>query len=103
MPGNEFTPEQRHEMADTAGRLRAARAHLRDRADAVDTKISDLLRRIDLSADDGPERERRIDALMGLCLVVDAARAMARGDVEGAAEAAESVGYYANRVFGAAG
>ena len=89
-------------MADAAGRLRVARAYLRDRADTVDTKIGDLLRRIDLSGD-GPEQQRRIDALMGLCLVIDAARAMARGDVAGAAEMTESVGYYTNRVFGEAG
>lgn len=66
----------------------------------VDVRIQALLDRLDLSGS-GPEHERLLDAIMGLCLAADAARAFARDDVETANELAKSMGRYANKVLDA--
>lgn len=96
---NEFTPQQRHALADAAGRLRLARAEVRDKADTVDARIRDLLARLDLTRTD-PETELLVDAIMGLSLTADAARAYARDDLDSAAELGRSVAGYARNVMG---
>jgi hypothetical protein len=82
------------EPAET-GRLRSI---LLDRADTVDVRIQALLDRLNLSSSD-PEYERVLDAIMGLCLVVDAARAYARDDIEAGDELARSMAFYTDRVL----
>lgn len=83
------------EPAET-GRLRAA---LLERADTVDLRIQALLDRLRLDSS-MPGYERMLDAIMGLCLMVDAARAYARDDAETADELARSMAYYSDRVLG---
>ncbi len=79
------------------GSLRAA---VLDRANLVDVRIQAVLDRLDLDRTDA-ERERVIDAIMGLCLAADAARAYARDDVESGDELSLSMARYADRVLGA--
>ncbi|WP_459709805.1 hypothetical protein [Actinophytocola sp. KF-1] len=67
-------------------------------ADKVDARIQGVLDRLHIDSAD-PRYERVIDAIMGLCLVVDAARAYAHDDVAHGDDLAKSVGRYAGRVL----
>lgn len=67
-------------------------------ADTVDTRIQGVLDRLHIDRTD-PRYEQVIDAIMGLCLVVDAARAYAHDDVETGDELARTMGRYADRVL----
>lgn len=78
---------------------RGIRADVVDQADALDARIRDLVARMKVLGP-GRSRERMIDAIMGLCLAADAARAFARDDVDAALEHAKSMAYYAGRVLG---
>lgn len=98
---DELTPEQQNADADKAGQLRALRADLLERADEIDAMVRELLGELDLSRTD-PEHERMIDAVMGASRAADALRAFAREDLEEAAEATQSMGYYARRALGEA-
>jgi hypothetical protein len=86
-------------MAHDGVTPRVAREDFLDRADVIDGGVRALLAELDLSQPD-PERERFIDALMGVSMAADALRALARGDLAGAEEATRSMAYYANRAMG---
>ncbi len=86
-------------MAHDGVTPRVAREDFLDRADVIDGGVRALLAELDLSQSD-PERERFIDALMGVSMAADALRALARGDLTGAEEATRSMAYYANRAMG---
>ena len=79
------------------------RADFLERADVIDGGVRKLLARLDLRHDDDhghDERERVIDALMGVCRAADALRALAADDVTAADEATSSMAYYTRRALG---
>ncbi len=67
-------------------------------ASKVDNRIQGVLDRRHID-DTDPRYERVIDAIMGLCLVVDAARAYARDDVANGDDLTKAMGRYADRVL----
>lgn len=69
------------------------------RADIIDSGVRAWLSRLDLTRTDD-EHERLLDALMGVSRAADALRALARGDLASAQEAARSMTYYAGRAHG---
>jgi hypothetical protein len=75
---------------------------LLERADVIDGGVRAMLGRLDLSRTDD-ERERMMDALMGVSMAADALRALARGDLEAARELTRSMSYYARKALGPAG
>ncbi|OLF09346.1 hypothetical protein BLA60_19410 [Actinophytocola xinjiangensis] len=80
-------------------RLRLLRADFLDRADVIDGGVRKLLADLDLDSF-GEDRERMLDALMGISRAADALRALARGDLTEADEATSSMAYYARRALG---
>ncbi|GAB3461544.1 hypothetical protein [Actinophytocola sediminis] len=80
-------------------RLRVLRADFLDRADVIDGGVRKLLAELDPDAR-GENRERVLDALMGISRAADALRALARGDLTEADEATSSMAYYARRALG---
>lgn len=89
----------RHERRTRDERLRLLRADFLDRADVIDGGVRKLLADLDLD-DFGEDRERMLDALMGISRAADALRALARGDLTEADEATTSMAYYARRALG---
>jgi hypothetical protein len=87
------------ERRTTQERLRLLRADFLDRADVIDGGVRKLLAELDLRAG-GEERERMLDALMGISRAADALRALARGDLGEADEATSAMAYYARRALG---
>jgi hypothetical protein len=75
---------------------------LLERADVIDGGVRAMLGRLDLSRTDD-ERERMMDALMGVSMAADALRALARGDLEAARKLTRSMSYYARKALGPAG
>jgi hypothetical protein len=80
-------------------RLQLLREDLLDRADVIDGGVRALLAQLDLTREN-PERERVIDALMGVSRAADALRALANNDLPAADEATGSMAYYARRALG---
>jgi hypothetical protein len=87
------------ERRTSSERLRLLRADFLDRADVIDGGVRKLLADLD-SEVYGEDRERMIDALMGISRAADALRALARGDLAEADEATCSMAYYARRALG---
>jgi hypothetical protein len=70
------------------------KTELLERADEIDGSVRALLGQLDLARTDA-EHERMLDALMGVSRAADALRAVARGDLEAAAEATAAMAHYA--------
>jgi hypothetical protein len=80
-------------------RLQLLRDDLLDRADVIDGGVRALLAQLDLTRGDA-ERDRVVDALMGVSRAADALRALANNDLPGADEATASMAGYARRALG---